>query len=259
MYQSFDNVLSDDEFEDNNSLIIGDNDKISNKKNKYILYIETIFYLILYLLIIFIIFIYFLFNSLPENNIFNVDSYYLLKTITTPIALILSITKTFVIPRFVNNMSDIFNIHKHTNNIIMILRTIIIIIVPLIISIIFISQCGNLWSIYWDNCQNDNKNIFNINATIWTKTVTLQTTFATTFVPPNKVQLNNLLKSNEVCGFSHNINISKCLRTFYDLWIDILFKSILIMLFTPFLVILYKQLKLQIKNNLNVYQLIHNI
>eukprot|EP01084_Bolivina_argentea_P066509 121237_1 len=233
---------------DNNSLL---NHWVStDKTNKCVLYLRTLLYFVILLFTVFLLFIYFLFQSLPENNVFNIKSYTVLKAITTPISLLLAITKAFVIPRFVNNLLDTFKIsYSHKNNIIMFLRSIFITIIPFIISMVFISQCGNLWSIYWDNCTENKQRMFDIDGNVWTKSFGYdEDEMFNRHIPAKQIQFKNLLRSKDVCGLSDNINISKCLRTFFDIWIPVLIGSILYMIFTPILIIIYKTIKNKLTN-----------
>eukprot|EP01084_Bolivina_argentea_P015115 28269_1 len=216
-------------------------------KAKVLLYVKTIVYFIMFVSVIFLLFIYFLFQTLPENNTFGIKSYTILQTITTPISLLLAITKTFVVPRFVNNLFGTFKISPtYRNDVIMFLRSIIIVIAPFIISFIFISQCGNLWTIYWNNCAQNEKGMFDIDGNIWTKAFRFEAKendISNRLIIAIPMQFENLLRSDDICGLSNNINISKCIRKFYDVWIPVLIRSILYTIFTPILIIIYKTIK----------------
>eukprot|EP01084_Bolivina_argentea_P157147 273856_1 len=197
------------------------------------------FYLIMYLFVIILVFFYGLFVSLPSDNVFGIDSYFSLKLITTPLAVILSLTKSMVVPNLVIFIFQIFHIdYKYRNNFIMFLRTFLMVIIPFISNMFWINECGNGWTRLWSNCSAGRESRFNLEATI-------------TYISPENDFLHNpqfhfidLLTAEEVCKTDlTSINVSKCFREFYSLWTNILFESMTIMFFMPMLIIILKLLK----------------
>eukprot|EP01084_Bolivina_argentea_P110335 197045_1 len=157
-----------------------------------------------------------------------------------PVALVLSFCKTFIIP----NVVDSFHAsQKHRNKFIMFLRTVTLIIVPLLSSIFMLNECGNGWTMFWDSCQQSRNNMFNIETTVTTKFFRFGNNYDRVFGETSQ-KFSNLLTTSDVCGLqSSEIHVSKCLREIFDLWINILIKTTIIMLFNPIFIVFYKILQ----------------
>lgn len=103
-------------------------------------------YIVLYVLVMLLVLSYGLFSLLPSNNVFGLNSYYTLKAMTVCLSFVLSMNKGLLIPNMINSLFAIFGIHrKHRNDVIMLLRTIVVVIIPLISSFLFLNECGNGW------------------------------------------------------------------------------------------------------------------
>eukprot|EP01084_Bolivina_argentea_P261055 441023_1 len=191
-------------------------------------------YFLLLIIVAALVFAYGLFGSLPSNNVFGVDSYYALKSITTPISIILTGSKAFLIPNFITKLFKTFNIsNRHRNNVVMFLRTIFVIVIPLSSSIFFINECVNGWAKSWNECSNQNKDIFDININVTSQAIYDQS--VNLFYKPQFFEFTGLLSAKEVCStqFPSSDHVLKCFRQFYYLWIDVLFQSLLTMLLIP--------------------------
>ena len=96
---------------------------------------------------------------------------------------------------------------------------------------------------FWTKCNDYNKNIFDININVTSNTIYYNGT--TFFIPSAQLQFTNLLSSNEVCSIDYpsSNDILKCFREFYYLWINILFESMIIMIFMPIFIIILKIIK----------------
>eukprot|EP01084_Bolivina_argentea_P318805 552967_1 len=89
---------------------------MNTSHEKWWLYLSTFIWIIIYICVLTLVCFHGLFVSLPDNNIFNIESYYTLKTITVSIAFILALTKSFIIPKMTVGIFKIFGISfKHRN------------------------------------------------------------------------------------------------------------------------------------------------
>eukprot|EP01084_Bolivina_argentea_P318803 552965_1 len=211
-------------------------------------------YFVVFMVILSFVFGYGLFSSLPSNNVFNLNSYSSLKAVTWPLSLVLSISKSIIIPKFTNSLFNTFNIsYKYRNKCIMMLRTIMVIIIPFMSSIFFINACGGEWSLFWNNCNSQNKYQFDVNATITTQEVDIlgpnhKNAF---WFAPQTMTFTNLLTSKEVCDISipSSNNVEKCMREFFDLWTNVLFESMIIMIFMPIFIVIFKVIRYKCAKN----------
>ena len=264
-----------------------DQDKFkSNLINIGIQVTKLIFYSSLFMLGIGILFIYFLFTSLPDNN--NLISHETQKSfhdvsnlITWSIAILVSMTKSIIIPNFVNSILNLLNhfrcncncctccsctkdnkngnlenkLFRYRNHYVVILRTLYIVVIPFILSLILLNDCGNGWSLYWINCNQENKHMFDINVSIESNPVK---TTGLLYIVPQIFEFDNLLTHDDVCGMSVPplFAITKCFRSFSYFWLNILFESMLIMLIMPLLIVGYKLIVAKCKskwyNNVNL-------
>ena len=184
-------------------------DKKQDSKLK--LFIKFVFYVALYILTIFLTVLYFLFNSLPNNNILHMDNFKTNLLIDLSMAIALSTISAIILPNFVNICLRLFNLslNKFRNHFIMMHRTFLTIILPFIISVLLLSQCGNLWVKFWNECKNSKSsaNAFDITSLILPSSVKIvgdtryPLPFFLTALESSQVCTNNFgsLNINTVC------------------------------------------------------------
>eukprot|EP01083_Nonionella_stella_P094359 264682_1 len=184
----------------------------------------------LFLFGLFITFLYFIFESLPNHNIFKLESSFLRDFSTYCISFVLVINTTIIIPKLTDLLSyNVTCLAINNNKIVLIniLRTIISIILPIIASFIFLNDCGGAWSLCWNECIDD-PNSFTI--------VYENTNPVTGLVWDNMV----LLKHDDICSVksANHINWDKCYRSFIYHWSQVIITKLCILVFMPILYIL---------------------
>ena len=175
--------------------------------------------------------------------------------------LVLAINTSIIIPKLVNNIYLLFVSCKYYNCnsmynfnfgdikfkhlllysnqfiyyeyrclVILFLRTISSIIIPLIASLFLLQNCGNYWSIFWNDC-NSERSKFDI-------TQHLDTLGSVT-----------LLSASDVCDAQtmNSIGWNKCLRTFCSQWSYVMIKKLCIMTFMPFVIVILKNFRIKVR------------
>eukprot|EP01084_Bolivina_argentea_P288483 495142_1 len=157
-------------------------------------------------------------------------------------SIVLVIETSIIIPQFINlSYKVVFKtkvlshtfVTKYRSAIIVIFRTLSSIIIPIILAVFLLNDCGNGWSLFWNGCNNANKHTLAIDFEI-NEVISVD-------VPPVIfLYINNnveLLKSNVVCTSNDNFVSSKCIRSFFSSWTQILIEKIGLMIFMPYFII----------------------
>lgn len=160
-------------------------------------------------------------TNLPENNVLNINNEYAYDVIHYSLLFVLAITNIYVIPKVVNIYTDnckCCDDNKHV--IIFILRSINSVLIPLIVSIMFLNGCGKYWTKLWITCIDDSQS-FNYYYNFYTKPYTINTSlhFVTWRAFNQTYQIST---SDTVCAVNNNILIDiiygnenqSCLRQF---------------------------------------------
>ena len=180
-------------------------------------------------------------DNLPNHNTLNIDdSQVKIMSILLPLAL--SINIAVIIPNFVdgcykciyltrNYLSTIY-ITKYRPLIILFLRSVSMIIVPIISSIFLMQNCGNYWVKFWNVCNLIKHDQFN---------ATFSYLFSSS-TDATEALKEILVDSSEICNPTslNDIQWDKCIRTFSSQWSLIVTKKLSIMVLLPFLVIAKK-------------------
>eukprot|EP01084_Bolivina_argentea_P004435 8431_1 len=154
-------------------------------------------------------------------------------------SLILTFNNSLVIPQLVDNCHKILN-NKHSLSkqfvikgrakIIFILRTLTSIIIPIIFGIIILNDCGNGWTLFWSPCYHENKTKFDIDADI------------DVYARGSEQPSIRLSDASKICGLQ-TIIWNKCIRAFFHSWSNIITQKLLLMVFMPIIITLFKVLK----------------
>eukprot|EP01084_Bolivina_argentea_P274248 467390_1 len=223
--------------------------------------IEFILYLIFYIICLTVSISYIL---LENDNIFNF-TYSTRSFITYSISFLLAILNAIITPRMVTSACLAFNIqiNKHRSKVIVLSRTFTTIIIPLVASIIFLNDCGSVWTKMWKPCLTNNSSPFDINLSIQ---------------PPqyygDDVVINfdyiylNILDKDQIClsRTLFEINWNRCFHSFLSSWTQVLITKMIIMIFMPIFIVGFKLLRRKcivmccttaIKININNYQKIN--
>ena len=232
--------------------------------------LQTIFLVIFYFLNIFMTVIYMLLQNLPNDNVLHLNNEILRYCIDYSIIFILTLTNIYIIPllsdsiivllakiniaRIRHGMKRDIDIDDNDDNynsnhdsdpaqyraiIVLTLRSFSTIIIPLISSLIFLSQCGNGWALFWNPCQDN-------------------ITFSQfTLGYGDSEKIINVGNHKSICGLNNELfnsvhSINKCFRSFFDVWIPIVCAKLMLMIINPWIIIVYKQLKIDVyvKNRL---------
>ena len=102
--------------------------------------------------------LYFVCEQLPEDNILGIDII-LRKILEYSISFIITLNTAIIIPRLTSSLFQLFPKYiptKNQNVIIMLLRTIVLIVIPLFVSFLLLGDCCNGWTNLWKPCQDPN-------------------------------------------------------------------------------------------------------
>eukprot|EP01084_Bolivina_argentea_P151415 264273_1 len=204
---------------------------VNDGKNKsmYLRVIAVIWYSFLYLFFTAITIFYLIFESLPNDNILRLNDIER-NIIINIVSLILAINTSIIIPNLVDSISSGEIHHYHRSKIILLLRTMNIILIPMISAIFLLNDCGNYWTKLWNPCRV-NGNDFNID-----------TTYATNQIDSFEA---HVLTQNDVCNPKgiNEIQFDKCIRSFFYQWSYVVMVKVIIMIFMPMFVILSRWIR----------------
>eukprot|EP01084_Bolivina_argentea_P110405 197154_1 len=200
-------------------------------------FLTALMYCILFLFCIFLTGMYIISESLPTENTLNLNEFDIL-LIQRSMAYVLTFNNSLIVPKLIDNsyklmlrrksLSEQFII-KWRTIIIFLLRTLTGVIIPCVLSVILLNDCGHGWTILWNECSTNNKHKFDIKVPLegmYTGNGSLN---------PSLI----LSTSNEICGFQPII-WNKCVRQFLNSWSQIIVKKLLLMVIMPFIITAYK-------------------
>ena len=121
-----------------------------------------------------------------------------------------------------NNVSYEKYVLIYRANFIIILRALTTIVIPFVITLFFVNDCGRMWTYFWNVCAHDKDKL----------SVSIQYGYETL----------NILSPDEICHFRYDQILSEqCLRSFNLIWCNnILIKKMLFMVFLSFFVVIKK-------------------
>eukprot|EP01084_Bolivina_argentea_P101658 182229_1 len=122
----------------------------------------------------------------------------------------------------------------------MITRTLTTMIVPVIVSVFLLNECGNYWTKLWRPCADD-KQSFNIEyllfpSSIWVNYTSAPNTTTQDYVGFERTKLQ-ILSDASVCS-ANNIKWNKCIRLFLYYWCNLLMIKMIIMICMPIFIIM---------------------
>ena len=175
-------------------------------------------------------------DNLPRHNILRINNNQV-NAISISLPFALSINTAVIIPKFVDScykciclkrdyLSTIY-ITKYRPLIILLLRSVSMILVPIISSVVLIPNCGNYWVIFWDYCKHGH--------------IRSDVTFSNPFLSAEDVTNKLTVTVLNICDPSlKNIEWDKCIRTFSLGWSWIVTQKLSFMVLLPFVVIAKK-------------------
>ena len=208
------------------------NKKIINESNDHICksVLSLMVYLSLYVITLFVLFIYICSRNIPSNdNILHLNQYWM-DLIEYSVSILLGLTTSIIVPNLTDSFYKILIknnpisyekfVLTYRANFIIILRAITSIVFPFIITLLFVNDCGNMWTYFWNTCAY-NRNELSVTIT----------NGGIPFV---------LLTPDQICGFKYNQILSEqCLRSFNLIWCNnILIKKMIFMVFLSFFVVI---------------------
>ena len=145
-------------------------------------------------------------------------------------AYLLTLSNLIIVPKLVDSFHSIKCFKKCFDRTVLIflMRTLTTVILPFIISFLLLDYCGNLWSIFWNPCNNQNSKALNLKICI-----------IYNYVNSDYCYLSmTLFSPDQICQTQQfqNINLNKCLRQFYDVWSTTIITKCLLVTITPTLV-----------------------
>eukprot|EP01083_Nonionella_stella_P204751 746200_1 len=199
--------------------------------------LKAIAYISLYALCLSITCLYIISESLPSDNILPFKQ----STITFirgSVSLILTISNALIIPNMVDSVYHVScpNRQTHRSFIIFVLRTWSAIILPFIFSIILLNDCGGGWTKLWDKCYGEARNDLSMSFGM-----IISNSLGGENIAKIDIMISN---ADNICGFNwKSMNLNRCLRQFFYVWTSVIIQKVLIMIFMPFLVVIYKRMK----------------
>ena len=174
---------------------------------------------------------YFIFHTLPKHNIFHINNEYERYIIDYSFVFILTLTSVYIVPGLINSLKNIQLCNNNRSYFILFFRSLLSIVIPFVMSVIFLNHCGRYWTKLWIDCTGSNiRQKFNYNIAIKGASIDA---------------------SESVCGVKswNNINYNSCLREFLDYWIPILTAKLILLIVNPFLLLIVKKYHLKPKLN----------
>ena len=200
--------------------------------------LKFVVWLFLLLLNVFITMVYFISASLPNENILNLNHEWQDNILHYGLALWLTISNIFVIPKFTDSIickcckcckccNSNSNAYITRAYIIFTLRSIIAIGVPLLTSVLFLNNCLGYWTYLWKPCiVEDEKVKFNIDLTLYEIDVELSS-------------YKDICEYNRLESMD---DVTVCLRSYFDIWIPIVTVKLLLFIINPWIMFGYKLL-----------------
>eukprot|EP01084_Bolivina_argentea_P188676 324727_1 len=203
---------------------------------------KCILYTLIYLIGLGMIVFYVIVQELPDDNTLNLNST-TRQTINYSISLLLAFNSAIIVPHLVSSYGRYINFFAcYRNEIIMILRSIKVVILPIVASFVLLNSCGKGWSKFWEPCSQVNMedSVFNISPEIDCNELRSLKSYG------NVATVTfHLLSSNDVCkqhGIG-DIQWNDCLRQFFYKWTIIIMLKCSIIIFVPIMIALWKTFK----------------
>eukprot|EP01084_Bolivina_argentea_P253302 425434_1 len=227
--------------DENSSVLVEYN--VKTQKNKCVQFMTFTIYFLLYVFGILMIILYAFCDSLPDDNTL-VKSSLIRNMITQGMSVILIIDNVFIVPNLCYAASCFLSqrfIEQNKFDIIFLLRTSNTLIIPIIVSILLLNDCGRWWTQYWTPCDDENmNNNFNLMLPV----------FINVPIAFSGVTVNlQLLSPEDVCSTADiaEINWSKCIRSFFYNWTSVIIIKFIIMIFMPYINIIKKIIQAKIR------------
>ena len=163
----------------------------TNYKEKVSIIVLCLFYAALFILCTLLVIVSIIVDYLPRDNTLRLNNMQT-RLVETLLPFVLTFNTSIIIPKLIDSMyrcyqlcgnclcnynQDNTNINdtsfspsysaKYRSTYILFLRTLSIIVIPFISSLIIIPNCGNNWFYFWRMCDNDKKHQFDIYL-LWT-------------------------------------------------------------------------------------------
>eukprot|EP01084_Bolivina_argentea_P098644 177276_1 len=214
------------------------------------------FYFSLYVLSIMVLIIYIVTESLPDENILSINDV-TRNIVSHSVQLVLAVNTALIIPRFIDSAFILFkckNTSINKTKFIMVTRTLTTIIIPVILSVILLNECGGAWAKLWRPCVKERKK-FNIQYELQVSKSTIYTLWAPN--QPLSLAIHflpiplDVLSSSAVCSVTtfQRIRWNKCIRLFLYHWCNLLMVKMIIMFFMPLCILLWKTLQSKVCND----------
>ena len=210
--------------------------------------LSSLFFVFAFLLANIFVIVSIIVDNLPKHNVFDINTVEV-KSISILLPLALSINTAVIIPKFVDNcykcihlkrdyLSTIY-VTKYRSLIILLLRSVSMIVVPIISSVFLIQNCGNYWVKFWNQCDSTKRDQFNVH-------YSYVSSIAADITEEFKVKL---LDSSQICNPTslNNVQWDKCIRSFSSQWSLIITQKLCAMILLPFVVLASKYMKFKLR------------
>lgn len=240
--------------EDINTSVNSSDNSGDNSKRKIVL--QVIGFGFLYFAVICVTVVYIVSENLPlDDNIWNLNYSWQIDVLKYSLSFILTLLNIYIIPKLTDSITELISYCNNCDSCgncgscsharlitVYILRSLVSFIIPLIFSFLFLNDCGRYWTQLWNPCIDD-EDSFDYDSTIYFSGTTYYS--ATVYV----ADTTSLVSHDDICSVQTlaNINISKCLRQFFDIWIPIIALKFMIIIVNPLFMLFIKANNIDIK------------
>eukprot|EP01083_Nonionella_stella_P106109 305749_1 len=214
-----------------------------------------ILWLFLYVYLILLVAMYIISSSLPSDNTPQMSPLSV-RLLELSMSVVLTVCNSCVVPILVSvsyqliyrkdPQQSINFMSRYRPKIIFHLRSFTAVVLPCVLSLWLLHDCGRGWTTFWRKCLHEQSEL-DISTTIPLE-IPLNNGVSSTSVM--EFMTINLLKSDDIC--SAFINWNKCLRQFSATWITILIQKVIIMHFMPIVVVGFKLLRWRVGKRLTM-------
>ena len=192
-------------------------------------------------------------ETLPKDNIFDLNVDGLFGQITKySMGAVISLIRVFIVPSMIDHILFICRLNsyqqrKYGSYCILLFRSLISIIFPLLFAFTLLPDCGNNWTKFWNPCKKNTayfKYLAQIDANyLFDLSWDIELSSYDYVCQANN--LNQMFDNN-------GLRLNTCLREFFDLWLPIITIKLIYFIVNPFLVYFVKkyQIDLRIYNKL---------
>lgn len=197
--------------------------------------------LICYLVVLLLTILYCIIENLPDHNVLNLNSTALRDLVKYATQFGIVCVNIYGVPKLVDACKFVICLgiqDKYQVYINSLLRSILAVIIPFIVSLMMLQDCGKYWTGLWDKCGNKND---------------LSVSFENVRYDVEDI---TLMRYNQICPVNSiwysSESDSKCMRSFWDFWIPVMVVKFISLIVNPWamLVVQHWNIDIMVKEHL---------